>query len=118
MPKPKTVKVTLYAGKTSAGSLYGYAVPDSAEMYVDDTITWKVVARNGVQNVKPAHLRLKGTTMGSLPFTGSLQQKKPKGGPVTFTAKAQRSGLVRVYKYDIMVGNTVVADPDVQIKER
>lgn len=116
--KTKTVRVTLYAGKTSAGVPYGYAQPDPAEMYADDTITWSVVAYNGVRNVKPAHFRLTGTMMGSGAFTRPLREKKNKAGSVEFTAKGKKSGFTRIYKYDIMVGKTVVADPDVQIKER
>jgi hypothetical protein len=114
----KTVRVTLYAGKTSAGDLYGYAVPDPAEMFVDDTIRWTVVAKDGVTNVKPAHFRLKGSTMSPVPFTRPLRRKKGKAGAAEFTAKGKKSGFTRIYKYDIMVGKTVVADPDVQIKER
>jgi hypothetical protein len=116
--KTRTARVTLYAGKTSGGDLYGYAVPDPAVMYEDDTITWTVVAHNGVTNVRPAHVRLKGTSMDPQPFTRQVQKKKTKAGPVTFTAKCRKGKLTRTYKYDIMVGNTVVADPDVQIKER
>jgi hypothetical protein len=118
MAKRKKVVVTLYAGKTSAGDLYGYAEPDPAVMYEDDTITWRVVAHDGVTNVRPAHVRLKGTSMDPEPFTQQVQKKKTKAGAVTFTAKGKKGKLTRTYKYDIMVGNTVVADPDVQIKER
>jgi len=117
MAKRSKVVVTLTAGKTSAGTLYAYAEPDPAVMYEGDTITWEVVAYNGVKNVRPAHVRLTGTVMDPGPFTGPLQRKVTKAGTV-FTAKGKKSKITRIYKYDIMVGNTVVADPDVQIKER
>jgi hypothetical protein len=118
MAKSKTIVVTLCAGKTSGGDLYAYAEPDPAVMYVGDTITWKVEAHDGLKKVKPDHFRLKSTMMDSVPFGQKLTRKVTRTGDVSFTGKAPRSGFTRVYKYDIMVGETVVADPDVQIREK
>jgi hypothetical protein len=107
--------VKLVASKTD-GKVTAYADPDTAVMYVGDTIKWIVVAGPGIRNVHPDHFRLKRTWMDPAPFIAERPQKMKRTGG--FTARARKSGFVRVYKYDIMVGNTVVADPDVQIKEK
>jgi hypothetical protein len=114
--KRRTVVVRLIAGKMPDGMLYARAVPESAEIRVGDSIKWIVDARNGFKNVRPAHFRLIDTWMDSVPFEALKRNPAGVGGP-EFTTRAKRSGFIRIIKYDIMVGNTVVADPDVQIRE-
>ena len=114
MRKRKPVVITLFAGKTAAGNLYAYAEPDPAIVYVGDVIIWRVVASDGVKGVKPAHFRLKGTCMETAPFITKVPEKR-KGGD--YAARAKKSGFTRTYKYDIMVGDVVAADPDIQIKD-
>jgi len=113
----RVVEVKLHVGRRGARGLYGYADPDTAVMCVGDTIRWKVVAKDGVRNVKPANFRLVGTCMDPLPFPGTLR-RSAAGSGASFTTTGREGGFRRIYKYDIMVGSTVVADPDVQIKER
>jgi hypothetical protein len=117
--KPKTRKpvvVKLVVRKIGTRDITAHAEPDTAVMFVGDTIKWTVDAGPGIRNVRPDHFRLKRTWIDPTPFFA--ERPRMLKGKGEFTAKARKSGLVRVYKYDIMVGNAVVADPDVQIKDR
>ncbi len=114
MRKRQPVVITLFAGKTPAGELYARAEPDPALVYVGDMIIWKIAASDGVKGVRPAHFRPKAVWMETAPFTTRAPERRRDGG---YAARATRSGLTRTYKYDIMVGDIVAADPDIQIKE-
>jgi hypothetical protein len=114
----KPVVVTLFAGKTETGALWAYADPDPAVVYVGDVVKWKVEASDGVKGVHPAHFRLKETAMDPAPFAHPIKRKRTRSGATEFTARSAKSGLIRIYKYDIMVGSRVAADPDVQIREK
>jgi hypothetical protein len=117
MRKRKTVVITLVVGRTSGGDLYGFAEPDPAEAYVGDTIRWEVKAFDGVKGVHPDHFRLKGTRTNDEPFGRKLKRSKTSADQASFSTEAPPSGFTRIYKYDIMAGSIVVADPDIQIKD-
>jgi hypothetical protein len=116
MTKKEPVVITLTAGKTPNGTLHAFAEPDPAVIHAGELVKWVVVAYDGVRNVKPDHFRPKATWMDSVPFN-ALRRKRTKKGAVTYVARSQKSGLIRTYKYDIVVDGRVVEDPDIQIHE-
>lgn len=113
MADGNTVVITVTAGKRDGGRLYAEAKPDRVVVHAGDTIQWNIVATEDVRNVRPAHFRLTATWLEPAPFSGRV--KRLRGGG--YAARTARSGLTRVYKYDIMVGDVIVADPEVQIKD-
>ncbi len=115
MPSRNTVVIELTAGKMPNGRLYAYAEPERATAREGDTIKWIIDAHDGVKGVRPDHFRLKATWSEPRPFV--IGRPKLDIRERSYSARTSESGVTRVYKYDIMVGDTVVDDPEIQIRE-
>jgi len=97
------------------GQWVATANPDPARAYAGDTIEWVVPAAPPGVTVDVITLK---SQPNDVPLAGSLTTGKRSSTTKKITGKVKDHGFAPVYKYNIYVDGQLVADPDVQIKER